>query len=50
MRFLLTPLLLVAVLGLSGCFGLYDDEDWGYIGGSQGYEESGQHGRSEHDD
>ncbi len=50
MRFLLTPLLLVALLGLSGCLGLYGGEGSGYMGGSQGYEESGHHGGFEHDD
>jgi len=50
MRFLFIPLLLVAALGLSGCFGLYETEDWGYTGDSGAYQAGERHGNAEHDD
>ncbi len=49
MRKLLTLLLLFSVLGIGGCFSLHDD-DWGYWGGSEGYEEGSHRNNSEHDD
>jgi len=50
MKKLLTLLLLVAALGISGCLSMYDNEGWGYMGDSEPYQEGYGNRHSEHDD
>ena len=49
MKIFLMLALFFAVLGISGCFSLHDD-DWGYWGDSETYEHGGHRRSSEHDD
>jgi len=50
MEKLLTLLLLFMTLGISGCLSMYDNEGWGYMGGSESYQEGHGSRNSEHDD
>jgi len=50
MKKVLFLMLLFMTLSLNACYGMLDNEDWGYLGGSEMHGEGGHRGSSEYDD